>query len=112
MHTNSPLRADNQDLETQPLLRPNTEESQLLNDEVRINVANETLIKSRWRSIKCLIIYLLGIVLLSFFGVSIVQYIRGHVPPTDVIEKNLVQVQISNWWSFSLMVGKIIWALT
>lgn len=92
MHTNSPLRADNQDLETQPLLRPNTEESQLLNDEVRINVANETLIKSRWRGIKCLIIYLLGIVLLSFFGVSIVQYIRGHVPPTDAIEKNLVQV--------------------
>ncbi|CAI4035091.1 hypothetical protein SMKI_12G2310 [Saccharomyces mikatae IFO 1815] len=92
MHNNSPSRVDNHDLETQPLLRSNTQESQLLNDEVRINVVNETIIGYRRRSIKRLIIYLLGITFLSLFGVRIVQYIRGQVPPTEEIEKSLAQV--------------------
>ncbi|EJS42652.1 YLR173W [Saccharomyces arboricola H-6] len=105
MDSHSPAHVDREDLETQPLLRSDTEEGQLLDDGVRIDVANKSLRESRIRSLKHLGTYLLSVILLGLFGIGIVQYIRGHVPPTDVIEKSIVQItnfklvefQIDGW---------------
>ncbi|CAI4046298.1 hypothetical protein SKDZ_12G2100 [Saccharomyces kudriavzevii ZP591] len=92
MGSNSPAQMDSQDLETQPLLRSNIQENQLVNDEARINVTNKSLNETRRKSLKRLIVYLLSIILLGLFGISIVHYIRGHVPPKEVMEKSLVEV--------------------
>lgn len=90
--TNSLVQMNSQDLETQPLLRSNASESQLLCDEVRINVAQKSINKARIRSMKRLATYLLSIVLIGSFGFGIFRYIKGHVPPTEVIEESLVEV--------------------